>query len=722
MNLCRDEPVVTLRRGCAALCLLAIAGLLGCDDEAGAGSASSSQRQSAETKASRGTERRPEADRETDPEAPSPDRPTRGDDCRAVARYASGAVVGNVCLDEAAEAGLTPIDLSDNWAPLILRGDGEGPEPAYRATFIALANERPPPDRRTPAEKYLELFGIFPTLAVLRSRSPDGSGETAADACRAPLTGDALAALLGRPLRVSEAMIEVDRRRRTELDRVERSLARLHAIVGGANPAEAAAAAATAARPRPEPSRAVARLEQRRSYLRGVLDPMAALQRRLVCHGVLDGDRAELGIYDFPTHQALRDFQQRHMIIPEPTLEAWALARLGDSPAELRFRTALRVLRERVVDATGLIEDGTARNRPAAVIDRQLDPPELGGVAGYPPLANGAGDLVSAATDAAARALGWTSPEAFAAWLMDLDPPATASLWVAAALPRPPADHGPHMVLSASLDRGDIDYGLPGSRTHPEGWRRPSLSLVHGSGQTATVLMRWSTTIGGWKAETAADGREGLRYKVSPAGARVWRDVIASPAWLPPPTAPDSGLIRRFRGDAWQPNYALIGPGHRSAYGLAMMVHHNPIVPWVPPAERAQRRATADDTDQQGDDGEELFFQDEGIRSHGSVSYASILHGESHGCHRLFNHLAIRLAGFLLRHRHHARRGEAPVGYSRVLRLNGRAQAIHIDSRGYHYELTPPVVVEVLEGTIHGPRREPPLGLLVTRRGAAADD
>ena len=41
---------------------------------------------------------------------------------------------------------------------------------------------------------------------------------------------------------------------------------------------------------------------------------------------------------------------------------------------ELDFRLALRVLRERVVDATGLVEDGTAQTGPLPILGRMLDP------------------------------------------------------------------------------------------------------------------------------------------------------------------------------------------------------------------------------------------------------------------------------------------------------------------------------------------------------------
>src|SRR5690606_37647570 len=115
---------------------------------------------------------------------------------------------------------------------------------------------------------------------------------------------------------------------------------------------------------------------------------------------------------------------------------------------------------------------------------------------------------------------------------------------------------------------------------------------------------------------------------------RVWHDVIASPAWLPPPNTPPAELVRREERE-WVPNHDLFGPSYRSAYGLVMLMHH----------EMVERRDA------------EPLFRDEGIRTHGSVSYRSILRGTSHGCHRLFNHMAVRLASFVITHRNHVRRG-----------------------------------------------------------------
>jgi hypothetical protein len=89
----------------------------------------------------------------------------------------------------------------------------------------------------------------------------------------------------------------------------------------------------------------------------------------------------------------------------------------------------------------------------------------------------------------------------------------------------------------------------------------------------------------------------------------------------------------------------------------------------------------------------------------------SILNGTSHGCHRLYNQLAVRLGSFLLRHRNHTARGQKPEHYRRTVRAMGTFTA-KIDTKGYLYELTPPVPVEVLKGNIRSVRKIPPLGAL----------
>ena len=56
-------------------------------------------------------------------------------------------------------------------------------------------------------------------------------------------------------------------------------------------------------------------------------------------------------------------------------------------------------------------------------------------------------------------------------------------------------------------------------------------------------------------------------------------------------------------------------------------------------------------------------LDDNGIGTHGSASVTSIVNGTSHGCHRLYNQLAVRLGDFLLHHREHVVKGEQKVDY-----------------------------------------------------------
>jgi hypothetical protein len=101
-------------------------------------------------------------------------------------------------------------------------------------------------------------------------------------------------------------------------------------------------------------------------------------------------------------------------------------------------------------------------------------------------------------------------------------------------------------------------------------------------------------------------------------------------------------------------------------------------------------------------------LDDNGIGTHGSASVTSIVNGTSHGCHRLYNQLAVRLGDFLLRHRNHVVRGEQSDQFRRFIRHNDDVFRAKLDTRGFLYELTPPVSVNVLKGNILSPRKVPP--------------
>ena len=183
------------------------------------------------------------------------------------------------------------------------------------------------------------------------------------------------------------------------------------------------------------------------------------------------------------------------------------------------------------------------------------------------------------------------------------------------------------------------------------------------------------------------------RWKESEVGPRVWRDLYAAPTWLPPPTTPDRDLVKNLYNGHWALKAEVMGPGPHAAYGMALIVHH-------------QIMKRPDGTER---------FDDNGIGTHGSASVTSIVNGTSHGCHRLYNQLAVRLADFLLRHRDHAARGEQPALYRRVVSHGAERFVAELATRGFLYELTPPVPVNVRQGNIRSVRKVPPLAWAAAR-------
>jgi len=591
----------------------------------------------------------------------------------------------------AAEPPRNVVDLSDRWAPFAFTEDpaaGEAGTQPYRETLLALADER---DTTTEdgepieGERYLELFGIFPTFRVLRGRLLDDD----AHACHAAVDdrdGAVFEAVRGS---LTAGGLARQRSHRREVRFIRAKLAhevRVREVDD------------------PDALRDVGsldRLFRRLDALAPAVDALEAAQAHLVCAGLLRAGRFEAGILDPETRHALAAWQRRHFLISNGILDPASQETMAMDSRELDYRAVLRALRERVVDALGILEDGSARGGRHQVLGRVLDPTPMlpasdpgdddPAVAELP----GARDLVAPATEAAARELGWNSPEATAADFRAH--PDFAERRVPLALPPVPDWYTDDLDLRAVIDRGDVWFEPPhdfqGRRRSQPVARRPSLRLVARHDGKDVALVRWSTTIGGWKREDAGAGGIRLKYKESPPGPAIWRDLVVSPAWLPPRATPDDELVRRDpKTGRWVPNHALFGPSYRSAYGLAMLVHHRR-------KDDAPPDAVADE-----------HLVDEGIRTHGSVSYASIVGGTSHGCHRVFNHLAVRLAGFLLRHRPHVRHGTMSVRYQRAVRRAGRDVRFRMSTRGVRFELTPPVPVEVLPGRPRGSRDTPYLG------------
>jgi hypothetical protein len=85
----------------------------------------------------------------------------------------------------------------------------------------------------------------------------------------------------------------------------------------------------------------------------------------------------------------------------------------------------------------------------------------------------------------------------------------------------------------------------------------------------------------------------------------------------------------------------------------------------------------------------------------------SIMRRHSHGCHRLHNHIAVRLMSWVLAHRRHTRQGHQPASFHRTIEHEGHTYELDIERGGYVFELERPVRVRVLEGRIRGDRATP---------------
>jgi hypothetical protein len=580
--------------------------------------------------------------------------------CPASALRLEGGVERGIVCANAVTSPMVALDLGDAWTPRMFAGSAEL-SPDFRAGYLALAQERDVDGQPLPPnEALLELYGIVPAFSVVRARLAD----TARHACHAKIDSTAIAKL-DKPFGQDHgALVAANDQRRVWL----------------ASVIDKAKKAAKPVDPKLEEIWRV--LDEQH---RGIV----AAQRHLACEGFLREQDAD-GTMTWRTGIALEMFQRRNFLLPNNRLDDETRAALATDSRELDFRFALRVLRERVVDATGLIEDGTAGAGPAPVLGRMLDPKAMRAARGAEaPLPDGAPDLIAAATEAAAKQLGWADHTTTLAFLQRH----ARGVRVVVELPPPPAYHREHMELAAVIDRGDVYYDsqpIPRTPLH-----RPNLVVYAIDGTTKRALMRWPTTIGGWADVLLPGGGVVQKWKESDVGPRIWRDVYAAPTWLPPRSTPDRDLVKNLYNGKFELKRSIIGPGPRAAFGMVLLPHY-----------ATYKVKTAK--------GEEERIIDNGIGTHGSASVTSIVNGTSHGCHRLYNQLAVRLGNFLIRHREHVVKGQQPEYWRRLVQYRGSFLA-KVDTRGFLYELTPPVSIDVTRGTIKTPRKTPPLSAAPAR-------
>jgi hypothetical protein len=552
----------------------------------------------------------------------------------------------------ASSNGYVVVDLGEAWTPyLFAEGttvDGQKLVNSYRDTFLRLARGEFPddaPGKRAREDKYLELYGIMPTLRLLRERMHVAAQlECAQTLDLAPLD---------------------------ELERVSLE---------------------TAARS--------ARRSQRRDRTAQLLVRRAveAAQLRLRCEGLLPASaRVAPGVLDANTRRALMAFERRHRIYGWGNLSGDTLAMLEVAPREAERRSVVRVVTERAVHAAGIIEDGSTQ------LLANGNPRTFTGLNGIQPVPN----LIAELEQRVVTAFGLQTPESALAWLDTLgDLPLDSHRFIAFRGPAQPEYYSSGMDLRVEIDRGDVWYDFPydehGRKRPQPVERRPELTVsVRYMGQTIP-LARYGTTIGGWRSKQFGDAMM-WRYQESPVGKRVWTEIVAAPVWMPPDTTPIKALLKpkpkaKTLEVPYEVNYGMTGPGYASAFGL-VAAYHNRF---------ADRR-----------DGARQIGYDEGIRTHGSVDYMSIMRRESNGCHRMHNHIALRLMSWLLAHRPHVRKGQEPLAFKRTLEYEQQIYQLELDHGGYVFALDPPLEVEVLEGRIRG-ELDAPLGFEIPKFDEAA--
>lgn len=563
-------------------------------------------------------------------------------------------------IDDARSFGLTIVDLSDDWVPYIFwsqtPGEEDYSENEFLDTYVDLANDRVtldgvPPD---PGEKnYLEVYGIPPTLSVLRERFLQDDDK----ACYNELDY-ALFENYHGPIRIGDTAGS------------ERELRRYHSARAAYKKALRDARVRTLEQLKKLPRyKGVAANYEKYSWRH---EAIRQVHKRLACEGLFGkrSPRAKSWEVNWAVRDALRQFERKHNVFGWGMVFQGTSEALGRNALQSNYDALVRVLTERVVSAARVIEDGTISKATYKTADGQRVKVR---------------NLVEELGQALVHHLGLTSPKRAMAFMKAHRPEDFSRMLVAVKLPELPEYYKDPMDLSVVIDRGDIWYDIPFTddgrpRNQP---RRayPHLILYTTHQGQRIPLVRWRTTIGGWQPEIRND-QEYYKFKISDVGPRVWKHIIAGPVWVPPDNTPsrDKIKIRNVRGRS-QPIVAhqTFGPGYASAYGLVAAFH-----------------VTRDGRDNQ-------------VRTHGSVNYMSILSskGFSHGCHRLFNQRAVRLFSYVLAHREFERKGQSRLSYSKRFEHRGEEFHINLTTRGYYYEMTPPIPVNVLEGNIRGELKKP---------------
>src|SRR5690606_24409966 len=225
---------------------------------------------------------------------------------RPVPLWEDGASVREVDAATADVHGYFLLDLGEAWTPYLFTEAGSENEErvphAYRETYLALARGETPDDHhgaRASRDKYLELYGIMPTLGLPRQRF-----RAVRDLeCSQQMDLEPLVAFDGF---VAYRNNTTARREATSFNAAERRVAAMVEAQGVASEAELDESALD--------DREARALRDYRAN-RARVEAIRAAQARLECEGYFEGKgRYVRGAIDWATHEALAEFERRHRV------------------------------------------------------------------------------------------------------------------------------------------------------------------------------------------------------------------------------------------------------------------------------------------------------------------------------------------------------------------------------------------------------------------------
>lgn len=570
---------------------------------------------------------------------------------------------------EALKRGLDILDLRDQWTPYIFKThkspEGELLEHSYREIFVNLANDTGDNEGQPISDEeynFLEVFGIPPSMSVLWKRID----REINDPCYREIDYDKIRD--AKSIRFGNRARQKRERKKVKKAEVSVEKAMNKYVVDSYDDLLKVA---------PKYKSKVETLLKYQVQAEAIRN----IERRLKCdlHSH-ERYKHKDGRLDQGLRLAIRRFQRKHKLYEYANLKSNTINALATPAHESNFHSFRRAIMERVINTAGILEDGT--------VDRKGTLKTYTGADGKEYQVR---NLVKEFTDETLAQLNLDDPFKVREFFKRHKLEDFKWMRVGVKFPEKPEYYSDDMEFSIIVDRGDIWYDPPfndkGKKIKQRRRRLPKFKLYTTYNDQRIQLIHWPTTIGGWRTEIAKNGHVYYKYKNSDVGSRVIRNVISGPVWVPPKSTPLKSLAKRryINGRAQNVvNYEEMGPGYLSAYGLVAGYF---VIPG--------RNGRPD--------------HDKGIRAHGSSDFMSILSPErfSHGCHRLKNDHAVRLYSFMLQHKNHIVHGDQKIRHERDFLHREEVFQIRVLTRGYRYEMQPPVPVEVLEGRVLGKVKKP---------------